>query len=301
MPGVIGFGALNMDKIMFVDKIPAPDEEAYVISVESHPGGSAPNTIAGLSRLGLRTGLIGNLGRDSEGKEMLGNLEGEGVETDAVVISSGRSGTALSMVDPDGLRSLVIDPGVNDEIPIRDIDVSYVNGFDLLHLTSFICRSTDLSFRTQLELAEISDVPLSLDPGQLYAERDLEQLEPIIRRCRVVMPNENELGMMTKLGPREGARRLIEIGSSVVVVKMGMKGCYVTDGEQDHHVPIYGGRGVDSTGAGDAFNAGFIYGLLNDLSLAEAAEIGTKVAWFSVQKPGARDGLPTLKELESGN
>lgn len=288
-----------MDKIMFVDKIPAPDEEGFVLSVERHPGGSAANTIVGLSRLGTRTGCIGRVGNDPEGMAMIHNLESEGVETRGIRTCDGRSGVALSFVDEKGLRALLIDPGINDTIPFEDIDREYLQSFDLVHLTSFICKSNDLSFQTQLALANTMDVPLSFDPGQLYAERGLESLRSLIKKCRVVMPNQRELRMMTGLGPEKGARKLLSTGAGIVVVKMGLKGSYVTDGRSEKMVPAYGGRGLDTTGAGDAFNAGFIHGMLNGMPPSECAELGAKVAWFSVQKPGARDGLPLKSDLEA--
>ncbi len=284
---------------MFVDKIPGPDEEGYVLSVENHPGGSAPNTIVGLSRLEVRTGLIGRVGNDVEGDDMVSDLREEGVETRGIQICEGRSGTALSMVNTDGVRALIIDPGVNDTVEMSDIDIDYVGGFELLHLSSFICKNTELSFRTQIELAKRVGIPLSLDPGQLYAERDLSELEPLISRCRVILPNQGELEMMTGVGMEEGAEKLIDMGCDLVVVKRGMDGCYLTDGDMEERVQAYGEKGKDTTGAGDAFNAGFIYSIINGFSPVQAAEMGTKVACFSVHEAGARKGLPSLDQLMS--
>jgi len=298
VPGVVGFGALNMDKITLVDKIPSADEEGFVLSVECHPGGSAANTIVGLSRLGVRTGYIGRVGNDPEGSAMLKDLESEGVETRGIFLCQGRSGVGLSFVDKRGQRALLIDPGVNDTISYRDLDWAYLRDFDLLHMTSFVCKSTDLSLQTQLALARDKDIPLSLDPGQLYAERGLQLLRPIVERCTVVLPNQRELRLMTGLGPVEGAKKLLGIGAKAVAVKMGLKGCYVTDGTTKEKVPAYGGRGVDTTGAGDAFNAGSIFGILAGMDLAECGGIGAKVAWFCVQKVGARAGLPTKRQLD---
>lgn len=284
---------------MFVDKIPGPDEEGFVRSVGWHSGGSAPNTMVGLSRLGVRTGCIGRVGPDAEGSAMVKELEDEGVETERVRVVEGRSGTALVLVDKDGLRAIVLDPGVNDGIPPEDLDPAYLKTFDLIHMTSFVCRTSELSFRTQLGIADAINVPLSLDPGQLYAERGLEELKPIIRNCRIVMPNEKELRLMTGLGPKEGARLLLKAGAEVVAVKMGMGGSYVTNGRLEGHVSAYRGKGVDTTGAGDAYNAGFIFGLLNGMDPLQSGELGARVAWLSVQKTGARDGLPSRAELSA--
>jgi ribokinase len=297
MQGVVGFGALNLDKITFVDKIPGPDEEGFVRSVEWHPGGSAPNTVVGLRRLGVRGGLIGRLGDDAEGRAIREDLLQEGVEVGGVKSVGGRTGTANVLVNADGQRAILLDPGVNDEIQTGDWDLSYVQGFELVHMTSYVCRSSESSFRSQVALAQRSDVPMSMDPGQLYAERGLVELGPVLRRCRVFLPNLRELEILTGTGLEKGARKLLSLGVETVVVKMGMKGAYVTDGRTCGTVPAYGGPGLDTTGAGDAFNAGFLYGVLEGMELMECGKLGAKVAWFSVQKAGARSGLPTQKEL----
>lgn len=299
MAGVTGFGALNMDRILFVNKIPGRDDEGYVNSIELRPGGSAPNTAVGLSRLGIESRCIGGVGSDPEGSAMIEALRKEGVCTDGIIVKEGRSGTALVMVDPDGLRSILIDPGVNDSIGIEDIDIARVESSDLLHLTSFICRNADTSFRTQLDIVGKTDLPVSLDPGQLYAERGIQSLSPLIARCKIFMPNEAELHLITGMSIEAGARKLIDAGAEIVVVKRGMRGSFVTDGKREVQVPVHGERGLDTTGAGDAYNAGFIYGVLNGFDLGQSCEAGSRVAWFSVQKPGARDGLPSLDELLS--
>ena len=297
MVTVTALGALNMDKIIFVNKIPLPDDEGFVSSVELRPGGSAPNTAVGLSRLGVGSRCIGSIGRDPEGAAMIEALKGEGVCTEGIKIKDGRSGNALVMVAPDGLRAILIDPGVNDSIEMGDVDLSQLESSDLLHMTSFICRNTDLSFKTQIELAERMELPISLDPGQLYAERGMDAISSLIRKCRAFMPNEGELRLLSGKNLRSGAKKVIDLGAEIVVVKRGMEGSYVTDGSRDFKVPAYGERGLDTTGAGDAFNAGFIYGIFNGFDMEQSCELGAKVAWFSVQRPGARDGLPTLTEL----
>ncbi len=94
LSSAIGFGALNLDKIYTVDKIPREDEEGFVIDLKLSPGGSAANTIVGLSRLGIETAYIGKVGSDEEGRILLADFEREGVSTAFVIRADGRSGTA---------------------------------------------------------------------------------------------------------------------------------------------------------------------------------------------------------------
>jgi ribokinase len=111
-------------------------------------------------------------------------------------------------------------------------------------------------------------------------------------------PNALELELIT--GESEvpkGAKTLIDLGVEIVAVKLGAKGCYVTNGEEKRTIPPYKVQAVDTTGAGDAFNAGFLYGLIKNKTLTQCGQLGNYVAAQSVTKMGARDGLPYEKDL----
>ncbi|MEM4503618.1 MAG: PfkB family carbohydrate kinase, partial [Archaeoglobaceae archaeon] len=170
MSSVIGFGALNLDKIYRVDKIPKADEESFVKDLQLFPGGSAANTIVGLSRLGVKSAYIGKVGDDAEGEILLEDLKREGVETKAVIKAKGRSGTAIIFVDDMGNRAILVDPGVNDTIRYEEIDLEFATKFSLLHLTSFICKNGFDSFNSQKKIVENFEL-VSFDPGLPYAER----------------------------------------------------------------------------------------------------------------------------------
>lgn len=298
MMDVIGFGALNLDRILLVDKIPGCDEEGFILNVDDCPGGSAANTIVGLSRLGLSAGYLGMVGSDDAGRILLESFSSENVDISGIKIAEGRSGMGTGLVDKKGDRALLIDPGVNDDITMDNIDLDYVRGAGFLHLTSFICRDTDASFKTQLKLVdELDDVNISFDPGQLYAERGLNALKDIIERCKIMFPSENEIRLLTGLDYKQGSELLLEKGANIIVVTRGGEGCYVTDGEQSYEVPAEAVDVIDTTGAGDAFAAGFLYGMVKEKDLNECALLGNKVASYCIQHRGARAGLPMLDML----
>lgn len=294
---VIGYGALNLDRIMIVDKIPKADEEGYIMSVEHHPGGSAANTVCGLTRLGLKCGYIGKIGSDEEGKILLDDMKNEGIDTSGIKLCKGISGTALCFVDGSGNRAMLIAPGVNDTIGIEDIDPSYIKGIKFLHLTSFICKSSDKSFETQKRILNETDADISFDPGQLYSERGLEKTKEIIRRSKVIFPSEHEVTLLTGCDYREGCEVLLSAGVEIVACTRGEKGCYVTDGRSEYDIPSQKVNVTDTTGAGDAFDAGFLYGLQKGKDLHECGVLGNKVASFCIQKKGTRDGLPKIEAL----
>ncbi len=91
------------------------------------------------------------------------------------------------------------------------------------------------------------------DPGALYARKGFADLKPIIQRSYVVLPNELEVELLTGQDYKEGAKTFLELGAEIVAVKLGKRGCYVTDGKESHMIEAYQVEAVDTTGAGDAF------------------------------------------------
>ncbi len=297
---VIGFGALNVDKLFKVNKIAAAEEESFIENCVEACGGSAANTTIGLARLGCKAGFIGKVSGDKEGTLLLEDFRKEGVDTSGVIrAAQGKSGSVLGFVDKDGARALCIDSGVNDTIKLSEVDTAYAAQAQLLHLTSFVGET---SFQTQQKLLSAlpESVKVSFDPGVLYAKKGSAQLEPIIKRTYILMPNVVELELLT--GEKDyckGADALIGEGAKIVAVKLGGDGCYVTDGRERHVIEAFKVEVVDTTGAGDAFCAGFIYGLLCSKSLYDCGRLGNFVASRCAMKMGARTGLPFAKDLEA--
>jgi len=295
---VVGFGALNVDKLFKVNKIAAKEEESFITNFAETCGGSAANTVVGLARLGCNVGFIGKVASDREGKMQLEEFRREGVDTNGIAVSNrGRSGAVMGFVDENGERALYIDAGVNDHVEFNEKSMRYASQAMFLHLTSFVGEE---SFQTQMKILETipEDVKVSLDPGALYARRGLASLESIVERAFVLMPNAGELERLTGMADyRKGAEAMLSKGVKVVAVKLGSKGCYVTDGRRSHSVEAIKVSVVDTTGAGDAFSAGFLYGLIKHKSLEDCGRIGNFVASRCTTKMGARVGLPTLEDL----
>jgi ribokinase len=295
----VGFGALNVDKLFKVNRIAKADEESVVTSFEENGGGSAANAIVGLARLGCKVGFIGKIANDKEGKMLLEDFRRENVDTKGIINAKrGRSGTVMGFVDEKGERALYVDAGVNDTIAFEEIDTEYAFKTKFLHMTSFVGEK---SFQTQKKLAQKlpRNIKLSFDPGALYARKGLAALELMIRRSYVLMPNARELEFLTGIADYgKGAEIMLDKNVKIVAVKLGSKGCYVTDGKESHHIEAFRVKVVDTTGAGDAFSAGFLYGLINGKSLYECGLIGNFVASRCAMKMGARPGLPRLKDLE---
>ena len=297
---IVCFGALNVDKLYKVNRIAKADEESVILEAKESPGGSAANTAVGLARLGVKTGYIGKVAEDREGKLHLSTFQNEGIDTNGIVkAKNGRSGTVIGFVDQDGERALYLDPGANNTLEFSEINLEYVADAKFLHLTSF---AGDKPFEAQKKLVEVvPDVKVTFDPGAIYARKGMTSLKPLINGCFAMFPNENELRLLTGKDYREGAEALLSEGLSIVAVKLGERGCYVTDGKESHLIEPYKVEVADSTGAGDAFCAGFIYGLLKNRTLKECGLIGNFVASRCLTKMGARDGLPYARDLPLQN
>ena len=312
---VVGFGALNLDKLFHVNRIAHEDEESYITGKSESCGGSAANTIVGLARLGMKTGFIGKVAMDREGSLLHNNLQNENIDTKGVIVTdNGRSGTVSGFVDNGGQRALYVDPGVNDDISIDEVELDYINSAKVLHITSFVGKCDEKSIKTQKTvLNEIStNVSVSFDPGSLYTERGLDFLENFLIRTDILLINQSEIKLLLT-GSIEDSRRSsdkyetqelaekvqLEYGIETVVVKIGEKGSYVIHKGKSHVANAFNVPCVDTTGAGDAFNAGFLHGYVQGEDIKKMALKGNYIASCCVTEHGTTNGLPDLTKLEN--
>lgn len=323
---VIGFGALNVDHLYHVDSLAAKDQESFIKNKSSSCGGSAANTVIGLSKLGITTSYIGKVANDSEGKMLLDNLEHENVDTSNISIEDkGCSGQIMGFVNDEGDRSLYVDPGVNDDIKLSDISLDLVNSSKILHLSSFVGDS----FKAQNDLIDKLDdkVTLSFDPGALYVKKGLNSLKNLLKRTNILLINEIEIKTLFKhiinedkdfsddyndfLNLRDSleikeeelcksvAFALHKSGISTVVIKRGSKGVFALDKNEIVSESCFNVKCIDSTGAGDSFNAGFLYAKLNGYSLKNSCIIANWTASKTIQEFGASTSSPTLKDFKN--
>ncbi|MEM3164634.1 MAG: PfkB family carbohydrate kinase [Halobacteria archaeon] len=294
-PEVLAFGALNVDRLVRVDFIPGSGAETSGREVELSPGGAAGNFAAGMARLGLRSGLVARVGSDPHGDFLLRALRRERVDVRGVRRVGGFSGRVTAMVDRQGERALIVEPGVNDGWKGLPPSVPFGRA-RWLHLTSFACTEGDGPLRVQAAAARLCAGRVSLDPGNLYARRGERGLRPLLRRTAVLLPSEEELQKITSGAAVPGAEALAE-GGMTVAVKMGPRGCFATNGRESARLPSLAAKVVDTTGAGDAFDSGFIFGRLRGHPLGECALLGSLAAASCVARAGAWTGLPSRAEL----
>ncbi|MBQ2832884.1 carbohydrate kinase family protein [Methanobrevibacter sp.] len=296
---IIGFGALNVDKLFSVENIVSADEESFIKNETDTPGGSAANTIVGLARLGCDVSIIGKIAEDEDGDLIEYNLAINGVYTNNLIYSeNGSTGKCLGFVDKDGERCLYISPGVNDDIQIGEINPLNIMRCKIMHYTSFVGDS----FKTQIELLEklSRDTLLSFDPGMLYVQKGFDELKPILDRTDILLINESELRLLCNNSNspiKELAISFLDLGIGTIVVKQGSKGVFAINNAEECQVEAFECDVVDTTGAGDSFNSGFLYSFLKGHNLEKSCRIGNWVASKAIAGFGM-EKFPSLNELE---
>lgn len=296
---IIGWGALNVDRLCQVNQFAPSDGETYINNETKSCGGSASNTIIGMAKLGLNTGYVGKVGSDSNGKMMLNYLKNNNVNTDHLIISEGETGEVLGFVDNEGNRKLYVNPKINDKISNNEIDRNYVNDTKIIHLTSFVGLNSKNSINTQMEILDelSSKVLVSFDPGMLYVNRGHEFMDKLISYTDILLINETELLLTTGKKTFEDAVSDISSKVDILVVKRSTKGSFIKKDDEEYNIGIFNVDAIDTTGAGDAYNAGFLYGLLNNYNLEESGIIGSYIAAQSTTKVGATEAIPSIKDI----
>jgi len=312
---VVGFGAMNLDALYQVQSVLA-DNETTIKEHQLLPGGSAANTIYGLAKLGISTSFIGAVGTDKEGELLLQDLREVGVDASQIKVKEhAKTGSVLGLTDSHGNRALYVAAGANSLLAREDISLEHIEQAELIHLSSFV---DDLQF--ELQKWVVSNLPqsvkISFTPGALYAIKGLKALAPLLSKTYLLFLNQNELCQLTGEDVPVGAESCLKQGCHIVAVTLGKgtkleigKGashrtviavCYIRDSHNEYVIESDSQNivsEVDTTGAGDAFATGFLYGLLKGKNREECGRIGNIVARFSITKVGARQGLPTLIEL----
>jgi ribokinase len=281
---VLAVGNINVDLSFFVDKIPKADDEVIARDYSVFSGGSAANFAVGTARLGLNTGIVGCVGEDNFGRESIATLQREGVFTDFVAFSKGKNtGTVCVIVDSKGARRMIAYRGANTDL--GSIIASGLPDAKFVQLSNVSRKILAMALKRKVGR-------VSLDPGGESKHLKQEDLEGI----DYLLLNDLECRNITGMSYREGSEVLLK-KAETVVVKLGRRGVFVRNADIVHLEPAFKVDAVDTTGAGDAFDAGFIAGINDNLTPKEASSWGAGEAAIKIMKKGARTGLPTRKEL----
>ena len=298
---VIGFGALNVDNIYQAENLQLEENSAAPIDVQA--GGSAANTIIALAKLEIPSGFIGIVAGDAFGQLLISEFKRKKVDTSKIILQKAESlltssGQVEAYVDKKGRRQLFIKPGVNNLLKFSDVDIDYLNKAEITHFSSFVGdKQLEIQIKTVAKLSK--EVKISFSPGSIYCERGIRSILPIIKRTHVLFLDRREIYKLTGKNFKKGCKELLRLGPHIVVVTLGRDGSYTATKNEKILTRAKRVKALDTTGAGDAFAAGFLFGLINNSNFQQCAKLGNIVASFCIKKVGARAGLPNRKELAS--
>lgn len=299
---IVVVGSINLDLVARAQHIPRPGETVIGSDFQTFYGGKGANQAVAAAKLGHPTFMVGNVGDDSFGPQLRQALEDVGVKTDAVQTVSGSSGVALITIGTAGENNIVVVPGANALLTPEQVE----NAAPILRQAGFILAQLEIPLETVLYLADFAfkhGIPLMLDPAPA---RDLPA--SLLKNANWLTPNESETEILVKTDVRAddrtstsaAAERLLAAGPRHVLLKLGAHGCLIAERDKPQQIiPAFSINAVDSTAAGDAFNAAFAVGLLRGESPSESARFACAVAAISVSRHGAQQSMPTLEEVEA--
>ncbi|MBQ6690847.1 MAG: adenosine kinase [Rikenellaceae bacterium] len=242
-------------------------------------GGSADNTIRAMARLGCKVGFIGKVGRDSTGDFFESALENLGIQP-FILRGEERSGKCVSLVSPDGERTLVTHLGAAVEMKAEDLTPEIFDGYDCLYVEGYLVQDHNL-IRGAIRMAKELGLKVAIDLASFnVVEENVDFLREVISEyVDIVFANEDEARAFSGEEEPVNALQYISTMCDLVIVKIGMRGALIKQGSEVSHVGIMAAaKRVDTTGAGDFYAAGFLAGMCEGLSLRQCGTIGAITA-----------------------
>ncbi|MHC1706514.1 MAG: adenosine kinase [Bacteroidales bacterium] len=250
-------------------------------------GGSAANTIHGLAHLGIPASFIGKVGKDEFGEFFRRDMEGHDIQP-FLLKSETESGLAVALISPDSERTFATYLGAAVELSAEDLDPEIFKNHDLFHIEGYLVQNNNLILRA-LEIAKSQGMIISLDLASYnVVEANLDFLQEVVRKyIDIVFANEEEARAFTGKQPAE-ALEILNGFCNIAVVKVGSGGSLIAQGEDRFHISPYPAEVIDTTGAGDLYAAGFLYGLVHGFTLEECGELGSLLAGNVIEVIGAK-------------
>ena len=261
-------------------------------------GGSAGNTIRAMARLGCEVGFIGKVGPDKTGEFFKQALDNIGIEP---FISHGRerSGKCVSLISPDGERTMVTHLGAALELKAEDVPPSIFSGYDCLYIEGYLVQNREL-ITSVVQRAKEQGLKVALDLASynVVAENKEFLKELVERYVDIIFANEDEAKAFSDEEEPVNALQMISSVCELAIVKIGTRGALIKRGDEVLHAGIMAAaKRVDTTGAGDFYAAGFMAGLCNGLSLRQCGTIGAITAGKVIEVVGTTLGEDAWDEI----
>ena len=250
-------------------------------------GGSAANTIHGLAHLGMETGFVGKIGKDNLGRFFENDLK----ENDIAPIlfhDLEETGRSIALVSKDTERTMATYLGAAGDLQVEDVDSDLFKGYKYFHLEGYLVQSQAL-IKKAVRVAKAHGLTVSLDMATYnIVSENREFLEKLIREyVDILMANESEAEALTL---KKGGNALDDMAgmADVAILKMGKDGSMLKRGSEECKVGIEKVASIDTTGAGDLYAAGFLYGFCNGQSLETCGRIGSILGGHITEVIGAK-------------
>ena len=299
-PGVIVLGGINMDLVTYSERFPEAGETVAGERFLTYAGGKGANQAVAAARMGARTAMVGRVGDDMFGPQLLDGLSAAGVDVSRIAVAPGEtSGIAAIGVDAAAQNRIVQVLGANSTCGAEQANavIAALESADTLMLQLEVPMDVSLA---AAQSAQAAGKTVMLDPGPVRPfPAELLQLSSVIT------PNETEAEALVGFavdGPDSAARAADELlarGAGVAVVKLGAQGAYYATPGLSGFQPAFPVVAVDTVAAGDAFNGALAVCLAEGMALPGAVRVACAAGALAVTTTGAQDSMPTRTEVEA--
>jgi sugar/nucleoside kinase (ribokinase family) len=250
-------------------------------------GGSAANTIHGLAMLGVKTGFIGSVGKDDTGDFFESDMKKAGVQT-FLLRQDSVTGTAVALISPGSERTFATHLGAAVELGSDDLNPEDFKNYDILYLEGYLIINKALVERT-CSIAKNNNMKIAIDLSSFnVVDAKLQDFKEIVEKyVDIVFANEDEAKSFTGLPPLEALDCISEL-CDITVIKVGKDGSLIKRGDEVIRIGTIPVQCVDTTGAGDLYASGFLYGYADGLSLEKCGLFGSVLAGHVIEIVGAR-------------
>ena len=303
MPQVVTIGDINIDVISHIPRYPEKGGEGLAEQGHIYCGGSAANTAVVLGRFGVDVGIIGRVGEDVLAPLALAALHEAGVDGSCIQRDPQTiTGIILVAVTPDGERTMFGCRGANVRTDPALLDEDYIAQARIFHLSGYSLLAApqrEAALRA-LDVAHEAGLTVTADLGLEAVMRVTDRVKAILPKVDILFPNQAEAEYLTGHRDIEGAiESLLDYGVGTVALKLGKRGCAIGSGEGMFLVPGFAVPTVDTTGAGDSFDAGLILGRLEDWGWRESALLADALGALTASVEGAGTSLAERGEVRA--
>ncbi len=259
-------------------------------------GGSAANTIHGLAKLGINAAFIGKVGPDKFGSFFSDDLKNSKIKP-IMLTSNNESGCAIAMVTPDSERTFAVHLGAAVELTANDIKSDFFSGYNFFHIEGYLLQNHELMIKVTSE-AKKAGLMVSLDLASFnVVEDNREFLHDFVKKyVDIVFANEEEAKAYTGKNPEESLH-VIAQECKIAVVKIGKEGSLIKNNDKVYVISPIKAYSIDTTGAGDLYASGFLYGLTKNLDFYKCGKIGSLLSGTVIEVIGAKISNEKWKEL----